>query len=325
MEQLRVLAGEPLLVIDFRYHLVSLIAVFLAIALGIVIGTTQLNGKVLDDLRGQVSSLEQDKRSLEDNTQQLQAQQDDAQAFTAAVAPALVHGSLTGRSVALVITDDQVSSDTVDEVTALIGQAGGTVTGTIRLRPAYTDPAAAARIQAYVTGPGLPAGFSPPATGDGAQALAALLAAVLVRHPGGTGPGTAATASVLAGLAALDVLTQVSPQVAPADHAVVLTAGGGSGADRTAPLVDLAAALDAAGSGTVVAGTADAAGPGGLVAAVRADPAVSAAVSTVDDVGTTAGRVSTVLALPRERAGRSGRYGTADGDQPVPAVPGSTP
>ena len=34
MEQLRVLAGEPLLVIDFRYHLVSLIAVFLAVALG---------------------------------------------------------------------------------------------------------------------------------------------------------------------------------------------------------------------------------------------------------------------------------------------------
>ncbi|MBA3410734.1 MAG: copper transporter, partial [Geodermatophilaceae bacterium] len=30
--------------IDFRYHLVSLTAVFLAVALGIVIGTTQLNG-----------------------------------------------------------------------------------------------------------------------------------------------------------------------------------------------------------------------------------------------------------------------------------------
>ena len=80
--------------IDFRYHLVSLIAVFLAIALGIVIGTTQLNGKVLDDLRGQVSSLEQDKRGLEDNTQQLQAQQDDANAFETAVAPALVKGSV---------------------------------------------------------------------------------------------------------------------------------------------------------------------------------------------------------------------------------------
>src|SRR3954467_7455438 len=98
MEQLRVLAGEPLLVIDFRYHLVSLIAVFLVVALGIVIGTTQLNGPILDDLRGQVSSLEQDKRDLEDSTQQLQAQQDTDDAFTAAIAPALVNGTLTGRT-----------------------------------------------------------------------------------------------------------------------------------------------------------------------------------------------------------------------------------
>ena len=41
--------------IDFRYHLVSLIAVFLALAIGIVIGTTPLNGPVLDDLHGQVT------------------------------------------------------------------------------------------------------------------------------------------------------------------------------------------------------------------------------------------------------------------------------
>ena len=30
--------------IDFRYHIVSIIAVFLALAVGIVVGTTALNG-----------------------------------------------------------------------------------------------------------------------------------------------------------------------------------------------------------------------------------------------------------------------------------------
>ena len=109
--------------------------------------------------------------------------------------------------------------------------------------------------------------------------------------------------------------------MAPADYAVVLTSGALTGADatrRTAPLVDLAAALDAAGSGAVVAGTPDAAGAGGLVAAVRDDPAVSVAVSTVDDVGTTAGRVSTVLALPAgARRETSGRYGTGSDAQPA--------
>ena len=99
----------------------------------------------------------------------------------------------------------------------------------------------------------------------------------------------------------------------PADYAVVLTSGAMTGADATrAPpaLVDLAAALDAAGSGAVVAGTPDSAGAGGLVAAVRGDPALSAAVSTVDNVGTTAGRVSTVLALAAGAPGRR-RGGTA--------------
>ena len=44
-------------VINFRYHLVSLIAVFLALALGLVIGTTALNGPIADNLKDQVTAL----------------------------------------------------------------------------------------------------------------------------------------------------------------------------------------------------------------------------------------------------------------------------
>ena len=67
--------------IDFRYHLVSLIAVFLAVALGIIIGTTALNEPIQADIEGQVTDLEQDKRALEDRTQQLQTQVDTADSF----------------------------------------------------------------------------------------------------------------------------------------------------------------------------------------------------------------------------------------------------
>ena len=42
LNQLRLLANWTLLVIDFRYHLVSIIAVFLALAIGIVIGANAL-------------------------------------------------------------------------------------------------------------------------------------------------------------------------------------------------------------------------------------------------------------------------------------------
>ena len=316
--------------IDFRYHLVSLIAVFLAVALGIVIGTTALNAPILEDLEGEVAALAEDKRELETQTQELQAQLDTGDAFEEAVAPALVAGSLAGRSVVLVAAGEDVPEETVEEVSTLVGQAGGTVTGTIRLQPGYSDPATAAEVQSYVTGPGLPTGVTLPETDDTGQLVGALLAQVLMRPatPGATAPDTAALSSVLAGLRALDVLDVDSDSVTPADFAVVLSAGAPTGdgaADRSGTLLDLALALDGRGWGAVVAGDAASAGEAGLVGVIRADPEHSAAVSTVDNVDSASGRISTVLALGREGEGTSGAYGTGEDAQPVPPVPAAAP
>ena len=43
--------------IDFRYHLVSIVAVFLALAIGIVLGSTELQGTTIDALRSLNRSL----------------------------------------------------------------------------------------------------------------------------------------------------------------------------------------------------------------------------------------------------------------------------
>jgi hypothetical protein len=329
MEQLRVLAGEPLLVIDFRYHLVSLIAVFLAVALGIIIGTTALNEPLQANIEGQVTELEQDKRSLEDRTQQLQAQLETADAFGQAVAPALVDGALDGNSVLLIAGNEDVTAETVEEISALIGESGGSVAGTIRLQPEYTDPSSASALQSYVTGSGLPPGAQLPPTDDAGQLVASLLAQVLmVPADGGTPPDSAAIASVLAGLTSLNVLTPESPSVSPADYVVFLTAGTftGEGADeRNETLIELVSALDAEGSGAVVVGDPASAQPSGLVGAIRADPDLSTTISTVDNVGTAAGRISTVLALAAEGEGISGAYGIGEDAQPVPPVPAATP
>ena len=51
------LASGRLVVISFRYHVVSIVAVFLALALGVVVGTTALNGPITTDLRNKVDSL----------------------------------------------------------------------------------------------------------------------------------------------------------------------------------------------------------------------------------------------------------------------------
>ena len=315
--------------IDFRYHLVSLIAVFLAVALGIIIGTTALNEPLQANIEGQVTELEQDKRALEDRTQQLQAQVDTSDAFADAVAPALVDGALAGSSVLLVLGNEDVLPEDVEQVSALITEAGGTVGGTISLRPEYSDPSTASSLQNYVTGPGMPpAGVELPETDDAGQLVGSLLAQVLMTPPGGPAPNGTAASSVLGGLVALDVLASEGDSVAPADYAVVLTSGAFTGedaAERNATLAELVTALDAAGSGAVVAGDAASAGETGLIGVLRADPTLSAAVSTVDNLGTTAGRVSTVLALGGEAEGTSGRYGTGEDAQPVPPLPTTTP
>jgi hypothetical protein len=314
-------------VIDFRYHLVSLIAVFLAVALGIVIGTTQLNGPVLSNLQSQVSALQGDKRALEDRTQGLQSEVAASDAFEQAVAPALVQGSLKGRHVLVVLADDQVPQDTVDQVSTLIGKAGATIGGTIRLSAAYSDPATETALQNYVTGPGLPAGVKLDESGDTGKTVGSLLGQVLMVPRTGSAASAATVSSVLAGLSALKVLSLEGSSVTPSDYAVVLTAGVFKGSDadaRNGVLTSLVTGLDSAGSGTVVAGDATSAAKTGLVGVIRDAPALSAAVSTVDDVGTAAGQISTVLALGPETKGTSGKYGTGQDTQPVPPVPSPT-
>ena len=52
--------------INFRYHVVSLTAVFLALAIGLVVGTAALNGPVADSLKEQVQSVSKDNSNLRD-------------------------------------------------------------------------------------------------------------------------------------------------------------------------------------------------------------------------------------------------------------------
>ncbi|MCZ2812152.1 copper transporter [Modestobacter sp. VKM Ac-2979] len=312
--------------IDFRYHLVSLIAVFLAVALGIVIGTTQLNGPVLTNLQSQVTALQEDKRLLEDETRQLQTTLDQVGSFEEAVGPALVADTLAGRSVLLVVGSEDVPAETVEGITALLADAGATVTGALRLPEGFGDPANESGLRSYLTGPGLPPGVTPAETDDTGELLADVLADVLVvpgadSEEAGVVPDAAATASVLAGLEELEVLSRDTASVAPADFAVLLTAGTASGDDaeeRTTALVQLATALDARGSGAVIAGDLASVEDGGLVGAVRADRPVSDGLSTIDNADTPAGQISTVLALVAEATDTSGQYGVGEGTQPVP-------
>jgi hypothetical protein len=311
--------------IDFRYHVVSLVAVFLALAVGVLLGTTQLSGAVSDDLRGQVRQLDADNRELQAELRALQGRARSDDSVTAALAPKLVAGALRDAKVVLVATA-QATDPTTDGVQQAVERAGARVTGRVRLTDDYADPRRAADAKAYVTGGGQPAGFQLPESEDGGVLSGALLSYALLGTKRAD-PSPAVTTEVLAGFASLRMLQVDSPQVTPADLAVVVTSGAVRGEDpagRVRTLGDLVSALDGAGRGVVVAGTAAAAGPDGLVGAVRADSGLASAVSTVDSADRPVGQVAAVFALAQEGAGRSGQYGTAAGaDGPFPPTSSS--
>jgi hypothetical protein len=312
-------------VIGFRYHIVSLAAVLLAVALGVLLGTTQLSGAVGDDLRGQVRALGADNGDLRAQltAQQGRSRSDDT--VTSMLAPKLVAGALRGQKVVVVATA-QATDATTDAVARTLEAAGATVTGRVQLTDDYTDPQRAADVRSYVTGGGQPAGFQLPETEDAGVLSGALLSYALL-GAAGADPAATTTNEVLAGFASLRMLRVDSPAVTAGDLAVVVSSGpvaGSEPASRLGTLTALVSALDAAGRGVVVAGTPAATATSGLVAAVRADRGLGSAVSTVDDADRPVGQVATVFALVQQAAGRTGQYGTGAGaDGPFPPMSSS--
>jgi Copper transport outer membrane protein, MctB len=117
-------------VISLRYHIVSLVAVFLALALGIVVGSTVLQEGTVSVLRATSDRVraESDQNSRENLA--LKQEISRLQSFGATVLPELVQDRLEGRSVVLVDTD-KVDSGMRDSVRKVLEDAGGTVDGQI--------------------------------------------------------------------------------------------------------------------------------------------------------------------------------------------------
>jgi hypothetical protein len=309
-------------VIGFRYHLVSLAAVLLAVALGVLLGATQLSGAVGDDLRGQVRTLSKDNGDLQSQVKAQQAQVRTDDTITTALTPKLVSGALRGSKVVVVATA-QATDATTDGVAKTLRQAGATVTGRVQLTDDYSDPRRAEDAKSYVTGGSQPDGFQLPESDDAGVLSGALLSYALLGDKSGD-PAAATTSEIVSGFSTLKMLRVDSASVAPADLAVVVSSGPVAGTDpapRLASLTALVSALDGAGRGVVVSGTPAAAGASGLVGAVRADRGLASAVSTVDDADRPVGQVASVFALAQQAGGRSGQYGTGTGvDGPFPPM-----
>jgi hypothetical protein len=302
-------------VISFRFHLVSIIAVFLALAAGVVVGATALNGPVTHELRQQITGLKADRATLNSQVARLSGQVQDAGDFATTYGAQLVKDSLKQQKV-LLLGLPGTSTGMQDALVAQLNAAGATITGRLDLAGRYLDPAEGQDLANFATGPAHPLGLQLPATGDPARVAATLLAYVLA------GKGSATDVkTVLTGLAGLHVLASDPAAVQPA-KTVLVTTSGSLPKDVYAgqAQLDLVAALANEGASVVVAGDAGSARGNGVVALIRSG-AARTTVSTVDNADSAVGTVSAVLALAQQQHHEVGQYGTQRGASALFPVP----
>jgi hypothetical protein len=311
-------------VVDFRYHLVSILAVFVALAIGIVLGTTVLSGALLDNLRSNISSLTQDKEELRGQVGGLQEEAAAADDFVQAAAPALLAGRLPGARV-VVIGAPGAAGDVRDAVADAVEQAGGTVTAQVLLQDAYVERPGDEL--AEVLDALAPVGLAPP-PGPVEQRMALALATGVLGPAGAASGETSVSAgTVLDELEGAGLLRVQGSAQPPATLAVLVAAPAPEEVDEaqdedreTAALLAVAAALSDRARGTVVTGPVSAAETPGMLGALRDDAELSADVAGVDGGERTAGAVATVYALIEAVAGEPGQYGRGPGAQgPLPS------
>lgn len=170
--------------IDFRYHLVSIVAVFLALAIGIVIGASALKPELLSAFSN-ASSREQREITSQRATIKNQLNQlGSNQAFAQSAAPLLLDNLLAGQHVALV-TAPGADATTITGVTAALKLAGAKITVQAQLQPAFFNTSAGTQntleaLAEQTAPPGLLLQTTPPGANTGQQEAAQVLAAALV-------------------------------------------------------------------------------------------------------------------------------------------------
>ncbi|WP_084078525.1 copper transporter [Demequina sp. NBRC 110057] len=305
---------------DFRYHVVSLTAVFLALAIGIVMGSGPMRTALVGEQDERIAQLEQD---VDDAESDLAHQRDEAVAgeqFADESAAALLPGTLDGASVATIAVADTSDDDTAALSDRLV-QAGASVSGQIEIGAAWTDPDQAAFRNS------LASTLAPDLVGVDTDAapttvLAHALAQALMPEAGpaaGADGDPQERANLLMEL--LVEADMVSGTVSGDVSAVVMTAGAGADDDdqratASAAYADLAGVLAQYADGVAVASGVDRTGdvPSAVANASASAELVTTVVTGLDYYG----RITTPLALAQNIGGEVAAYGPGDGRSMLP-------
>ena len=125
---------------DYRYHALSLAAVLLALAVGVVIGVAIGDSNLVSSAKsGIVHDLSSEVSSAQHQADQLRAQLNGEEAFTNDLYPIAIHGLLSGRNVGLVFLGGP-SNRVNGLVRNAVTQAGGDLVNVVAVREPLDMP-----------------------------------------------------------------------------------------------------------------------------------------------------------------------------------------
>jgi hypothetical protein len=325
-------------VIDFRYHLVSIVAVFLALAIGIVLGSTALQGDTIDALKALNNSLQNKLNAANAASSSYAQQASNGDTFVQNAEPALLKDMLTGDKIVLV-TEPGATSTVINGIQQAAADAGATITGTVALQLKFNDlsaPNLSTLNQLNATlGSADDIVLSPPNDTQTVyqQQAAQLIADALLDKTAGQSMLTSPDAqTTLKGYENGGYLTVSSGNPTEgATLAVIVTPPATTADGPTDPpdevLLALAAEFAQASAATVVAGpTMTPPASSSAISVLRSDSTDSGLVSTVDNADSKIGQISVIWALANKlQGGKPNSYGVSGASSVSPPVPSPVP
>lgn len=305
--------------INFRFHLVSLIAVFLALGLGILVGSSVVDQVIVDRLQRDIASVRSESKERRAENKRLQEQIGQLEDAVSASAPYTVEDRLSGVSIALV-AERGVDSGVLKQTKAMLQQSGANVPAVVWLEDAWRldDDQQLQKL-----------GDAIGVTGNAAATRSAGLQALAdwIAHPAAAAAGSTPSALTTlkdAGFVSIsDGDTKALASLPSASTRSLVVTGTQSNLAGSDTLAQFVRALVDAKVPSAVAEVYDAgddnSARGDAVAPVRGDSSLSEVVSTLDDIELVQGRVSAVLALEQLADGTVGHYGYGRGaSSPMP-------
>ena len=309
--------------VNFRFHLVSLTAVFLALAAGITIGAGVVDRATVDQIERRLSDVDANRQATNAENDRLEADLARWRDFGDELGDRPLQGRLNGVTVFAVATTG-VDRGVLDALRSSITAAGATLDGTMLFTAKWglrndedTQQLAGVLDVAPTTAPeqvraiGLAAVAQAWTSGDGGPLVAALVERGFLEFQ----PGPIETV-VLAELprqgSTFVILSGDAADVPPAELAQPLVADLADSDLSVLAVQPLRPPVEPVEEGEEELAPE-------FVAALREDGAVSGRISTVDNVDDYRGRTAAVLALAELQSGRRGHYGFGSDTRRVPS------